>query len=81
MDPRLLRSGFRIGFFIVAVALATLPFQPSGSAEFVVTMLAAGVGAAMVIGVALLARLADPPFPGDRPARQADTERSAPRER
>lgn len=73
MDPELLRAGFRIGILIFALALVTLPFQPSGSAEFSVSILAAAVGAAFVIGVAVLARLANPPFPEDEPARQDDT--------
>jgi hypothetical protein len=66
VDPQLLRGGFRIGFFIAAVALVTLPFQPRGSAEFVVTVLAAIIGGALALGVAFLARSANPPLPGDR---------------
>ena len=66
MDPRLLRGGFRIGFTIVAVALVTLPFQPRDSAEFVVTVLAALVGGAFVLGVLLLTRAANPRLPNDK---------------
>ncbi len=81
MDPQLLRAGFRIGVLIFALALVTLPFQPSGSAEFSVTILAAAVGAAFMIGVAILARAANPPLPGDEPSRKSDTGRSTPKER
>ena len=63
MDPQILRAGFRIGFVVLALAVATLPFQPRDSAEFVVTALAAVVGGALTIGIALLARSAAPPVP------------------
>lgn len=66
MDPQLLRGGFRLAFLIVLVAVVTLPFQPFGSAEFVVTVLAALVGAVFLVGVAILSRLANTPLPGDR---------------
>lgn len=56
IDPRLLRGAFRVGVFIAGVAILTLPFQPPGSAEFVVTVLAAVVGGTFVIGIALLTR-------------------------
>ena len=70
MDPQLLRGGFRIAFVIVAVALLTLPFQPPGSAEFVVTVLAALFGGVFVIGIAILARVANPPLPNDKRRRK-----------
>ncbi len=63
MDPQLLRGGFRIGMLVLAVALLTLPFQPRDSAEFVVTVMAAVVGGAFVLGVTLLARGANPRVP------------------
>ena len=66
MDPQLLRGGFRIGFAILAIALVTLPFQPRGSAEFVVTVLAALVGGALVVGILLLVRAANPRLPNDK---------------
>lgn len=66
MDPQILRSGFRIGFFIAAVALVTLPFQPHDSAEFVVTVLAAIIGGGFALGIVVLARSTDPPLPGDK---------------
>ena len=66
MDPQLLRGGFRIGFTILAITLLTLPFQPRESAEFVVTVLAAFVSGAFVVGVSLLARAANPTLPNDK---------------
>ena len=66
MDPQLLRGGFRIGFAILAIALVTLPFQPRDSAEFVVTVLAALVGGALVLGVLVLVRAANPRIPNDK---------------
>jgi hypothetical protein len=65
MDPQLLRGAFRIGFTVLAIALVTLPFQPRGSAESVVTVLAVVVSGVFVVGVALLARAANPPIPND----------------
>ena len=70
MDPRLLRAGFRIGVLILGASLLTLPLQPSGSAEFVVTIMAALVGAAFVLGTGLLARSASPPLPRSEPRRK-----------
>ena len=66
MDPQLLRSGFRIGFTILVIALLTLPFQPRDSAEFIVTVLAAIVSGAFVVGVSLLARAENPGLPNDK---------------
>ena len=59
MDPQLLRGGFRIGLFVLGVALFTLPFQPRDSAEFAVTVMAAIVGGAFVVGVVIFARRGD----------------------
>ncbi len=70
MDPQILRGGFRIGVLIVGLALLMLPFHPQGSAEFVVTVLAALVGGAFVIGIALLARTANPPLPRSTNAKE-----------
>lgn len=69
MDPQILRGGFRIGFTLLAIALLTLPFQPRDSAEFVVTVLAAAVGGAFVLGISLLARAANPALPNDKSQR------------
>jgi hypothetical protein len=60
---QLLRSGLRIGILVLGLALLMLPFQPRDSAEFVVTVLAALVGAAFVLGVVILAKTANPPLP------------------
>jgi hypothetical protein len=76
VDPQLLRGGFRIGFFIAAIALATLPFQPRDSAEFVVTMIAAIIGGAFMFGIWLLARAANPPHPRNTLAPKDPSERS-----
>ena len=59
--PELLRAALRIGVLIAGLSIATLPFQPRGSAEFVVTVLAAFVGLAFIAGVALLGRTARVP--------------------
>ena len=69
-DPQLLRAGFRIGVLILGASLLTLPLQPGGSAEFVVTIMAALVGAAFVLGTGLLARAASPPLPRSEPRRK-----------
>lgn len=66
MPPELLRGGFRIAFLIFVGALALLPFEPRGSAEFVVTVLAAVAGGLFVLGIALLARTSTPPMPDDK---------------
>lgn len=70
MDPALLRGGFRIGFLILALSLVTLPFQPAGSAERVVTVLAAALAGAFLTGIALLARRAEPRLPRDKTGRK-----------
>lgn len=76
MDPQILRGGFRIGVLVLGLAIGMLPFQPPGSAEFVVTILAALVGAVFVLGVALLARTANPPVAQARRPRKGDKKRS-----
>ena len=70
MDSQILRGGFRIAFIVLALALLTLPFQPQGSAEFVVTVLAAVVGGVFLLGIAILARIANPPLPHDKRRRK-----------
>jgi hypothetical protein len=75
MDPQILRGGFRIGVLVLGLAVLMLPFQPQGSAEFVVTVLAALVGGAFVLGVVLLARTSNPPLPGPTAARNAEGKR------
>ncbi|MDP9265899.1 MAG: hypothetical protein M3O91_07275 [Chloroflexota bacterium] len=53
MDAAGLRAAFRLAFLITAMALVTLPFQPGGSREFFVTVLAAAVGL-LFLGLVLL---------------------------
>jgi len=70
MDPQVLRGGFRIAVLVFGLAVVMLPFQPQGSAEFVVTVLAALVGGAFMLGVTLLARAANPRLPGAKADRK-----------
>jgi hypothetical protein len=63
VDPLLLRSAFRLGFVILFLALAVLPFEDPSSAEFVVTVLAVIVGGIFVGLVTVLARSSLPPPP------------------
>lgn len=63
MDPRTGQSAFRIAFLIVGLAVLILPFQRPNSAEFVVTVMAAGVGLLFVGVVLVVNRLASPPLP------------------
>jgi hypothetical protein len=70
LSPDVLRAAFRIAALIFVVALATLPFQPRGSAEFYVTILALLVGAAFAAAVIAVVRLSTPALPplsGRRP--------------
>ena len=57
MDPIALQAALRVAILILLASLVMLPFQPTNSAEFVVTVLAAVVGAVFVGLVVLLARL------------------------
>ncbi len=63
MDPQLLKGGFTTGVLILALALLMLPFQPQGSAEFVVTALSACVGGLFLLAIAGLLRWSSPPLP------------------
>ncbi len=76
IDPRILRGGFRIGLFILAVALVTLPFQPRDSPELVVTVMSAVVGGAFVLAIIAVARWGQPSPPNDEP-RENDYDPSA----
>jgi amino acid transporter len=62
-----LQAAFRIAVLILIVALVMLPFQPTNSAEFVVTVMAAVVGLIFVGVVALFARLSGSRPPNPRP--------------
>jgi hypothetical protein len=57
VDPRILGAGFRIAVLILGTSLVTLPFQRAGSAEQVVTVLAALVGLLFTATVLAMARL------------------------
>jgi hypothetical protein len=76
MDPQILRGGFRIGVLVLGLALLTLPFEPRDSAEFVVSVLATIVGGVFVLGIALLARIANPPLPRAATGRKEYNKRS-----
>ncbi len=77
---QLLRSGLRIGILVLGLALLMLPFQPRDSAEFVVTVLAALVGGAFVLGVVILAKAANPALPHATGKRKEYNKRSTGRE-
>jgi hypothetical protein len=70
VDPQILRGGFRIAVLILGAAILILPFEPAGSAEHVVTVMAAVVGGAFVIGIALLTRFGNAPLPHDSAERK-----------
>ncbi len=50
------QAWFRLGVFIVLVSLFILPFQPAGSAEFVVTVLSLIIGASLLAIVAWIVK-------------------------
>ena len=56
MTPEMGRSFFRIAFFVTIVSVVLLPFLTPGTAEFVVDVLALGIGLVFMGLVAFLAR-------------------------
>jgi hypothetical protein len=56
MPPEMGRTVFRIAFFITFISAALLPFLSRGTAEFVVDVLALGVGLIFIGIVAYFAR-------------------------
>ena len=56
MSPEMGRGFFRVAVFITLVACGLLPFLSPGSAEFVVDVLAMGVGILFMGVVAFFAR-------------------------
>jgi preprotein translocase subunit Sss1 len=46
MNPQAAKAGLALGLFIAVAALMVLPLEPPGSAEFIVTLLALGIGLA-----------------------------------
>jgi hypothetical protein len=75
MDPQITRAAFRIGVFIVAIALFLLPFEPFGSAAFYVTLLAAFVGIVFIALVAAIVKFSTRDLTAGRGDRQADGSR------
>ncbi len=67
MDPIALQAALRVALLILLAALVMLPFQPTNSAEFVVTVLAAVVGLVFVGLVVVIARLSGSRPPNPRP--------------
>ena len=53
------QAWFRLGMFLVLMALVILPFQDRNSAEFVVTVLALVTGLLMLTIVALINKLSN----------------------
>jgi hypothetical protein len=56
MPPEMGRAFFRIAFFVTLVSAALLPFLSPGTAEFVVDLLALGVGLVFIGIIAFFAR-------------------------
>ena len=44
MNPQAAKAGLSLGLFIAIAALMVLPLESPGSAEFIVTSLALGIG-------------------------------------
>jgi len=63
MDPQILGAGFRIAVFVTTTAVLLLIFEPPGSAEFVVSVLALAIGLTFVALVAVLIRYSTPRMP------------------
>ena len=63
MDPHILRAGFRIAVLVTMLAAALLLFEPSGSAEFVVSAMALVIGLTFVSVVAVLVWYSTPKMP------------------
>jgi hypothetical protein len=63
VDPEALRAALRLAVLILIASLAMLPCQPAGSAEQVVTVLAAVVGALFVAAVVVVIRSSGPRTP------------------
>ena len=56
MAPELLKGFYRIAVFVLGVSIALLLVVKPDTAEFVVTLLSIGVGAALLIMVFLTSR-------------------------
>jgi fumarate reductase subunit D len=81
MSGEFLRAAMRLAILIFGLAIVMLPFQPRDSGEFVVTVVAAVVGALFVLAVIWLLRWSAPPIPaGDDDRRAKALNGPAPRE-
>ena len=56
MTPELLKGFYRIAVFVLGVSIALLFVVKPDSAEFVVTLMSIGVGAALLLAVILTSR-------------------------
>ena len=63
VDPQLLRANVTVALFILVGAVLILPLQDTGSAAFVVTVLAMIVGVVFIGVIALFARSSTPRLP------------------
>jgi hypothetical protein len=75
VDPEALKAALRLALLIFIAAIAMLPLQRAGSAEQVVTVLAAIVGALFVGAVILVARLSGARTPPEVPSGRERRER------
>jgi hypothetical protein len=76
MDPFALRAAFRVAILILIVAAVMLPFQPTSSAQFVVTVMALFVGILFTVAVVIAARLSGSQPPNRRPVDRVSSLRS-----
>jgi hypothetical protein len=56
VNPQAAKAGLSLGLFIVIASVLLLPFEPPGSAEFVVTVLSLIIGIVMVAVVGFVIR-------------------------
>lgn len=68
MHPEALKAALRLAMVIFVAAIAMIPCQRAGSAEQVVTVLAAIVGALFIGAVVAVVRLTGPRAPNDAPS-------------
>ncbi len=66
IDPRFLQAAFRMAFFILALSLVMLPFEPRDSAAFVVAVMTVIVSGTFVLAIAVIARRARSSPPNDK---------------
>jgi hypothetical protein len=64
MPGEMVRAGFRLGFLVLLLAAATLPFLQPASAEFWASVAAAGVALLFIGGLVLLRLLPHHSPPG-----------------